>query len=108
MAAMAEDVLGGLFSGKPVLCDGAMGTMLYGCGVFINKSYDELNVTQPETVRSVHEQYLQAGAEVIETNTFGANAIRLEHFGLRDKVREFNLAGAAIARECVEAIREKQ
>jgi homocysteine S-methyltransferase len=97
-----------LFSGRTVLCDGAMGTMLYGCGVFINRCYDELNVTQAETVRSVHQQYLQAGAEVIETNTFGANAIRLEHFGLRDKVREFNLAGAAIARQCVEAIGEKQ
>jgi homocysteine S-methyltransferase len=97
-----------LFGGKPVLCDGAMGTMLYGCGVFINRCYDELNVTQPETVRSVHEQYLLAGAEVVETNTFGANAFRLEHFGLRDKVREFNLAGAAIARQCVTASREKQ
>ncbi len=105
---MAEDALGRLFGGKTVLIDGAMGTMLYGCGVFINKSYDELNVTQPETVRSVHEQYLQAGAEVIETNTFGANAVRLEHFGLRDRVREFNLAGAAIARQSVEAHREKQ
>jgi methionine synthase I (cobalamin-dependent)/5,10-methylenetetrahydrofolate reductase len=91
-----------------VLCDGAMGTMLYSCGVFINRCYDELNVTQPETVRSVHEQYLQAGAEVIETNTFGANAMRLERFGLRDKVAEFNRAGAAIARQCVEAIQEKQ
>jgi methionine synthase I (cobalamin-dependent)/5,10-methylenetetrahydrofolate reductase len=97
-----------LFEGGTVLCDGAMGTMLYSCGVFINRSYDELNVTQPETVRSVHEQYLQAGAEIIETNTFGANSFRLERFGLRDKVGEFNRAGAAIARQCVEAIREKQ
>ncbi len=105
---MAEDALHGLFGGRTVLVDGAMGTMLYGCGVFINKSYDELNVTQPETVRSVHEQYLQAGAEVIETNTFGANAVRLEHFGLRDRVREFNLAGAAIARRSAKAHREKQ
>ena len=96
-----------LFSGGTVLCDGAMGTMLYGCGVFINRSYDELNVTQPDTVRSVHEQYLQAGAEVIETNTFGANALRLEHFGLRERVREFNLAGVALARESVEAHRER-
>jgi methionine synthase I (cobalamin-dependent)/5,10-methylenetetrahydrofolate reductase len=97
-----------LFAGGTVLCDGAMGTMLYSCGVFINRSYDELNVTQPETVRSVHEQYLQAGAEIIETNTFGANSFRLERFGLRDKVGEFNRAGAAIARQCVEAIQEKQ
>src|ERR1700679_3904157 len=97
-----------LFGGGTVLCDGAMGTMLYSNGVFINRCYDELNVSQPETVRSVHQQYLQAGAEVIETNTFGANAFRLEHFGLRDKVREFNLAGVAIARQTVEAMREKQ
>ena len=97
-----------LFEGGTVLCDGAMGTMLYSCGVFINRCYDELNVIQPETVRSVHQQYLQAGAEVIETNTFGANSFRLERFGLRDKVREFNLAGAAIARQCVDSIREKQ
>jgi methionine synthase / methylenetetrahydrofolate reductase(NADPH) len=97
-----------LFAGGTVLCDGAMGTMLYSCGVFINRCYDELNVSQPEMVRSVHQQYLQAGAEVIETNTFGANSFRLERFGLREKVREFNLAGVAIARQAVEAIREKQ
>jgi methionine synthase I (cobalamin-dependent)/5,10-methylenetetrahydrofolate reductase len=97
-----------LFSGSRVLCDGAMGTMLYSNGVFINRCYDELNVSQPETVRAVHQQYLQAGAEVIETNTFGANAFRLEHFGLGDKVREFNLAGAKIARQTVEAMLEKQ
>ena len=97
----------GLFAGGTVLCDGAMGTMLYGCGVFINRSYDELNLTQPETVRFVHEQYLQAGAEIIETNTFGANALRLEHYGLREKVREINLAGVAVARKTVEAHREK-
>ncbi len=96
-----------LFRHGPVLCDGAMGTMLYGCGVFINRSYDELNVAQPDTVRSVHEQYLQAGAEVIETNTFGANALRLEHFGLRERVYELNVAGAQLARRSVEAHREK-
>ena len=97
-----------LFAGETVLCDGAMGTMLYGCGVFINRCYDELNVTQPELVRSVHELYLQAGAQVIETNTFGANAFRLERFGLRDKVAAFNRAGAAVARQCVEHMAEKQ
>ena len=97
-----------LFAGGTVLCDGAMGTMLYTGGVFINRSFDELNVTQPETVRAVHEQYLQAGAEIIETNTFGANSFRLERFGLRDKVAEFNRAGVAIARQCVDAIGEKQ
>ncbi len=104
---MAEGRLERLFSGGTVLCDGAMGTMLYGCGVFINKSYDELNVTQPDIVRSVHEQYLQAGAEILETNTFGANALRLDHFGLRGRVRELNLAGAELARRSVRAHREK-
>jgi methionine synthase I (cobalamin-dependent)/5,10-methylenetetrahydrofolate reductase len=97
-----------LFAGGIVLCDGAMGTMLYSCGVFINRCYDELNVIQPEIVRSVHEQYLQAGAEIIETNTFGANRFRLEHYGLAGKVAEFNRAGARIARQSADAIREKQ
>ena len=97
-----------LFAGGTVLCDGAMGTMLYSKGVFINRCYDELNIREPETVRAVHQEYLQAGAEVIETNTFGANAFRLERFGLRDKVREINLAGAKIARKSVDAIVEKQ
>ncbi len=97
-----------LFEGAPVLCDGAMGTMLYARGVFINRCYDELNLSQPEMVRGVHAEYLQAGAEVIETNTFGANVFRLEHYGLGDKVREINMAGVRLARECVNQIREKQ
>jgi methionine synthase / methylenetetrahydrofolate reductase(NADPH) len=97
-----------LFAGGTVLCDGAMGTMLYARGVFINRCYDELNLSQPETVRAVHAEYLQAGAEVVETNTFGANAFRLEHYGLQDKVRAINVAGVKLARECVNQIREKQ
>src|ERR1700745_3192596 len=97
-----------LFTGGPVLCDGAMGTMLYARGVFINRCYDELNLSQPELVREIHAEYLQAGAEVVETNTFGANAFRLEMHGLKDKVREINLAGVKLARGCVEQIREKQ
>ena len=97
-----------LFAGGTVLCDGAMGTMLYARGIFINRCYDELNLSQPELVREIHAEYLQAGAEVIETNTFGANAFRLEMHGLKDKVREINLAGVRLARECVNQIREKQ
>ncbi|MEO6909922.1 MAG: bifunctional homocysteine S-methyltransferase/methylenetetrahydrofolate reductase, partial [Edaphobacter sp.] len=85
-----------------------MGTMLYARGVFINRCYDELNLSQPDLVRELHAEYLQAGAEVIETNTFGANRFRLEQFGLQDKVREINVAGVKLARECVEQIREKQ
>ena len=97
-----------LFTGRAVLCDGAMGTMLYSRGVFINRCYDELNLSQPDLVRTVHMEYLQAGSEVIETNTFGANAVRLEHFGLRAKTREINLAGVRLARESVRQIAEKQ
>lgn len=82
--------------------------MLYARGVFINKCYDELNLTQPEMVRAIHQEYLQAGAEVVETNTFGANAYRLEHFGLHDKVREINRAGVALARAAVNEILDKQ
>src|ERR1700735_1244773 len=97
-----------LFSGGTVLCDGAMGTMLYARGVFINRCYDELNLSQPELVREIHAEYLQAGAEVVETNTFGANRFRLEMHGLQDKVREINLAGVRLARESVNQILEKQ
>jgi methionine synthase / methylenetetrahydrofolate reductase(NADPH) len=97
-----------LFDGGTVLCDGAMGTMLYSRGVFINRCYDELNLSQPELVREIHAEYLQAGAEVIETNTFGGNAFRLGTHGLKDKVREINLAGVRLARESVTQIRDKQ
>jgi homocysteine S-methyltransferase len=97
-----------LFAGGPVLCDGAMGTMLYGRGIFINRSYDELNLSQPETVAAVHAEYLQAGAQIVETNTFGANAFRLERHGLRDQVRAINLAGVKIARQCVHQLHDKQ
>jgi len=97
-----------LFAGGRVLADGAMGTMLYGRGIFIDRCFDELNLSQPEVVAGVHEEYLQAGAEIIETNTFGANAFRLERYGLRDRARELNLAGVRIARQCVAQIAQKQ
>ncbi len=61
---------------SPMLCDGAMGTLLYAQGIFINRCYDELNLSQPETIRAIHREYVQAGAEIIETNTFGANSFR--------------------------------
>src|ERR1700678_393900 len=100
-AASAADSIDRLFAGGLVLCDGAMGTMLYGRGIFINRCYDELNLSQPDVVAAVHAEYLQAGAEVIETNTFGANAFRLARYGLSDKVRAINLAGGRLARQCV-------
>jgi homocysteine S-methyltransferase len=79
--------------------DGAMGTMLYAKGVYINRSYDELNLTNADLVREVHEEYVRAGAEVIETNTFGATAHKLQQYGLEGSLRFINLAAARIARE---------
>src|ERR1700730_1737827 len=87
---------------SPVLCDGAMGTLLYAKGIFINRCYDELNLSQPELIRGVHHDYLQAGAEIVETNTFGANSFRLARHSLADRVRDINLAGAPVAREAAQ------
>ncbi|MEO5936979.1 MAG: bifunctional homocysteine S-methyltransferase/methylenetetrahydrofolate reductase [Terriglobales bacterium] len=97
---MASNFLKRLQQG-PLLCDGAMGTLLYEQGIFINRCYDELNVSQPELIRDIHTDYLAAGAELIETNTFGANSFRLARHGLAEKVREINLQGAKLAREAV-------
>jgi len=84
---------------RVLVCDGAMGTMLYAKGVFINRSFDALNLAQADLVGEVHKEYVRAGADVIETNTFGANRIKLDAFGLGDKLREINTAGARIARQ---------
>jgi len=87
----------------PVLCDGAMGTLLYAKGVFINRCYDELNLSQPELIGGIHHEYLQAGAEVIETNTFGANSQRLARHSMADRVHDINFAGARLAREAAKS-----
>jgi homocysteine S-methyltransferase len=97
-----------IFASRPVLADGAMGTVLYARGITINRCYDELNLTDPGLILSVHEEYLQAGAEILETNTFGANRIRLGRHGLAGKVEEINAAGVRIARQAVEHLKEKQ
>ena len=83
---------------RVLVCDGAMGTMLYARGVFLNRSFDELNLTQPDLVTEVHHAYVRAGADVIETNTFGANRIKLSTFGLADRTAEINTEGARLAR----------
>jgi methionine synthase / methylenetetrahydrofolate reductase(NADPH) len=88
--------------GTITVFDGAMGTMLYAEGVFINQCYDELNIRAPELVRKIHRAYTKAGAEVIETNTFGANRLKLTPYGLETQVREINRAGAALAREAAD------
>jgi homocysteine S-methyltransferase len=82
-----------------IVCDGAMGTMLYAKGIALSRCFDELNLSTPQVVKEVHLAYVKAGAELIETNTFGATRPRLEKFGLHEKVREINLAGARLARE---------
>jgi len=99
---MAADFLARIKQ-SPVLCDGAMGTLLYAKGIFINRSYDELNLSQPDLIRGIHHDYLQAGAEIIETNTFGANSFRLARYSLADKVRDVNLAGARLARDAAKS-----
>jgi homocysteine S-methyltransferase len=104
---MANDLLSRLKQG-PVLCDGAMGTLFYANGVFINKCYDELNLTQPDLVRGIHQDYMNAGAEVFETNTFGGNSFRLARHGLADKVAEINRRGAELAREAADAFNLKK
>src|SRR3712207_2315831 len=88
-----------LDSDRVVLFDGAMGTMLYSKGVFINQCYDELNARSPDLVRAVHEAYIRAGAEAIETNSFGANRVKLAQYGLESQVRDFNARAATLARE---------
>jgi methionine synthase I (cobalamin-dependent)/5,10-methylenetetrahydrofolate reductase len=99
---MAADFLSRIKQ-SPVLCDGAMGTLLYAKGIFINRSYDELNLSQPDLIRGIHHDYLQAGAEIIETNTFGANSFRLARHSLADKVRDINRMGARLAREAAKS-----
>lgn len=84
---------------KILLCDGAMGTMLYQKGIFINRCFDELNLSQPDIVKDVHKAYVNAGADIIETNTFGANHFKLLFHGFEAKLQEINYRGAKIARE---------
>ena len=81
-----------------LVCDGAMGTMLYSQGVYINRCFDELNLSAPDLVRDVHKAYTAAHADIIETNTFGANSLKLRAHGLEDKVELINRTGAELAR----------
>jgi homocysteine S-methyltransferase len=82
-----------------LVCDGAMGTMIYSRGVPLNLCYDELSVSQPDLIRSIHEEYVSAGAQIIETNTFGANRYKLSQYGHDNRVNEINWKAARLARE---------
>ena len=86
----------------PILADGAMGTMLYAAGVSFNTCFDQVNLSDPELVGSIHRLYMDAGAELIETNSFGANRFKLAQYGLESQVREINKAAVRIAREARE------
>jgi methionine synthase I (cobalamin-dependent)/5,10-methylenetetrahydrofolate reductase len=88
-----------LLESRVVLFDGAMGTEIYARGVFVNRCYDEVNLSQPELVRGIHGAYLDAGADVLTTNTFGANRLRLTAHGLEDRLADMNAAGVRLARE---------
>jgi len=99
---MATDLLTRLQRGA-VLCDGAMGTLLYSKGIFINRCYDELNISQPDLIRAIHHDYLQAGADIVETNTFGANSFRLGKHGVVDRLADINRMGARLAREAAKS-----
>src|SRR5512146_3050777 len=83
---------------RVLVCDGAMGTMLYSKGIFVNRCFDALNLTQPDLVAEVHQAYVRAGADVIETNTFGANRIKLGTFGHADKLHSINVRAGQIAK----------
>jgi homocysteine S-methyltransferase len=90
-----------LLAERVVLGDGAMGTMLYEQGIFLNQCFEEVNLTNPDKVRHIHQQYLEAGADFVETNTFGANEFKLARFGLADRMADINTAAVEIARQAV-------
>jgi homocysteine S-methyltransferase len=88
-----------LSTDRILVVDGAMGTMLYAKGVYINRCYDELNLSAPDLVREIHTEYIRAGADIIETNTFGATAPKLQQYGLEANLHEINAIAAKVARE---------
>src|SRR5579884_1280547 len=87
---------------RPMLCDGAMGTLLYARGIPYEYCFDALNLTQPELIQGIHSEYISAGAQIIETNTFGANRAKLEAHQLAERVRDINFRAARLAREARE------
>jgi homocysteine S-methyltransferase len=87
--------------GRVHVFDGAMGTELYARGVFVNVCYDEVNLSRPDLVKAIHRDYVDAGAEIVETNTFGANPVKLSAYGLAERTEEINTAAARLAREAV-------
>lgn len=91
-----------LASGEPILADGALGTQLHARGIPFDSCFDELNLSRPDLVLDIHREYLQAGARIIETNTFGANPHKLSSHGLEHQVADINAAGVALAKQAIE------
>lgn len=91
-----KDVLGT----KLLIADGAMGTMLYQYG--IDRSQEELNLSHPEAIQGIHQAYIEAGADIIQTNTYGANYLKLARYGLEEEVQKINAAAVAIARKAAD------
>src|SRR5690348_14237984 len=98
---MEHPILNQLYQ-RPLLCDGAMGSLLYARGVTYEQCFDALNLTQPELITNIHREYISAGAEIIETNSFGANRAKLETYNLGERVREINFRAVRLAREARE------
>jgi homocysteine S-methyltransferase len=98
---MEHPILNQLYQ-RPLLCDGAMGSLLYARGVTYEQCFDALNLSQPELITNIHSEYINAGAEIIETNSFGANRAKLEAYNLGDRVREINFRAVRLAREARE------
>ena len=101
-AQQPRTMLAELLASQVVVCDGAMGTMLHTAGVPLDRSLPELNLSRPALVRDLHAAYVSAGARILQTNTFGANRLRLAAAGLEDSVSEINIAGARLAREAAQ------
>ncbi|MCK4886875.1 MAG: bifunctional homocysteine S-methyltransferase/methylenetetrahydrofolate reductase, partial [Planctomycetes bacterium] len=97
---MSENKLIALLDKGVVIGDGAMGTMIYDKGIFLNSCFDELNLSRADLIKNIHKAYVEAGVDFIETNTFGANEIKLARFGLAEKTQQINTAAVEIARQC--------
>ncbi len=100
---MSTNALKNLIAAGVVVGDGAIGSMLYQRGIFVNSCFEELNITNPTLIKELHDDYIKAGSDFIETNTFGANRVKLAAFGLGEKVRQINIAGVKAAREAADA-----
>ena len=92
-----------LLSSQTILADGAMGTMLHSHGIGFDKCFDELNITNPAAVAEIHREYIEAGAQLIITNTFGANRFKLSKHGLEEDVKEINYKGVELAKRVISA-----